>query len=255
MATQTHTTTENFKKIQKTLYWKKVRVNLLRLTTMYREKQKDLRITDIEYNPKGEKCQLCDHDPINNIYILTNLQTKESKRIGSECAQNFAEEKFLLEASGMLRSHIFSDKFKDTVAKINTFKYRSKAMRTFMTTVIEKGNYPWKELNARLEKDFKCVSSFFVKRIENFTKNYPERWIAKEIKRELDAGNLPSDWQIKEMEAALIKINKQKNTIKTMKVTSKVKEVKEKKFERNLSKEEYQVLPEAEKKEYTLSRM
>ena len=247
------------KKKQETLYWKKVHVSLGKLTHLFTQKKKDLQITAIEYDPQGRKCQMCEHDPIRNLYILTNLKTNEKLKIGSECATNYCDSKLLLRASGLLRKEIFADKFKDIIAKINNFKYKTKAMRTYLYNVVEKGNYPWKELLTKLENDYRSVTPAFTNRIVNFVKANPTRWIAKEIQKEFDNGNLPSDWQLKEMEKAIGNIAKKKTpkngTYKADPIpqTNYVKPVIPELEKENvtLSKEAFNALSLDQKKEYS----
>jgi hypothetical protein len=136
-------------------------------------------------------------------------------------------------------------------------------MRTYLYNVVDKGNYPWKELLAKLEADYKSVTPAFVARIENFVKANPTRWISKEIQTELNLGNLPTDWQIKEMEKSIAVLAK-KNAPKTAKPKVEVK--KEEKvipataeatanpianFVGALSKEKFELLSVEEKKEYS----
>jgi len=208
---------------QTSFYWKKVRISLFKLSCLYLQKKKDLKITDIEYNPKGEKCELCDHYPINNIFILENTVSKEKKRIGSECAVNFVDEKFLLSASGLLRSEVFKDKYKDTIKEINQYPYKTKPMRTFLEN-IEKGNYPWATLMVKLNKDFQEISPHNHKQVEKFVEEHPDRWLTKEISAELKRGNYPTAWQVKEMGRIQAKENEKKLKAKT-RAPKRVKEI------------------------------
>ena len=81
-------------------YWDKIEKRLGELTIsvmelvsikqgMIAETSDAWTLDHVGYNAMGLVCELCDHNPINNLYFIRNKTTQKIMMIGSECAVNY----------------------------------------------------------------------------------------------------------------------------------------------------------------------